>query len=178
MAKIKFEIRGDKPSFTSARFWAKILIMSLSIIITSYLFSIAQVSGVFSAILAALVISILNAFIKPILVLFSLPLMVLSLGLFNLVINAFIVMFADYILGDRFIVYGFGDAFLFSIIITIIAFLLEIPDRILRTKKQFEEGFNQTRVNTRQKTIFTDYEDITDTEDEEKVDKDKNGNNE
>lgn len=165
MAKFHFKFEGEKPSFTSIRFWTKVLIMSLSIIITTYLFSFAEISGFTSAILAAIVISLLNAFIKPILILFSLPIMVLSLGLFNLVLNALIILFADFLLGDRFSVNGFTGAFFFSIIITLIAFLLEIPEKIRRVKKQFEEGINQGNINKNDNDIesgFTDYEDISD----------------
>ncbi len=60
---------------------------------------------------------------------------------------------------------GFTGAFFFSIIITLIAFLLEIPEKIRRVKKQFEEGINQGNINKNDNDIesgFTDYEDISD----------------
>ncbi len=166
MTRIKLEFGGEKPSFFSGRYWSKVLIMSLSIIITTYIFNLAEISSPISAIFAAIVISVLNAFIKPMLVLFSLPLMVLSLGLFNLIINAFIVMFTSAILGDRFIVDGFGKAFLFSIVITIIAFLLEMPERVKRIRRQLEDQFDARTGYRREEEEFTDYEEVEDDEEE------------
>lgn len=184
MGMIKMQFSGDNPSILSGRFWTKVLLMTLAIFITCYLFSVASVTNIWSALLAAIVISLLNSFIKPILVMFSMPLMVISLGMFNLVINAFIVLFADYILGSRFEVNGFFDAILFSIIITIIAFLLEIPEKIRQTKKKIEDAMNggASGFNKREKSFdeynehvddggFADYEDLTDKEKEDKKDK-------
>lgn len=82
-----------------------------------------SVKGISTTLLAALVIGLLNAIVKPILVLFSIPFIALTLGLFLLVINAFLLMIAAYFVAD-FRVDGFGTAVLGSIVITIVSWLL------------------------------------------------------
>ena len=72
----------------------------------------------------AILLSFLNAFIKPILIILTLPVTILSLGLFLLVINAGIILIADYLL-DEFQVDGFFWALIFSLILTVINSLLE-----------------------------------------------------
>lgn len=156
---------GDNPSILSKRFWVKTLIMAISIFITCYLFSFAKVDGIVDALLAAIIISLLNAFLKPILVLFSLPLMVTTLGLFNLVINAIIILLTSYLL-KGFEVYGFWDAILFSIIITVISFIIDLTIKLYQTKKQVEENYksNNQYNNNQDRVEETDYEDVTDKE--------------
>lgn len=71
-----------------------------------------------AALYVALVLGLLNAFLKPLLVLFTLPATIFTLGLFLLVINAIIIMVGDYLL-DGFMVNGFWNALFFSIILSI-----------------------------------------------------------
>ena len=67
----------------------RILVTSILVLIISYFFpSIAHVAGVKSAIIVSIVLGLLNVFVKPIFVFFTLPITVFSLGLFLLVINA------------------------------------------------------------------------------------------
>ena len=154
---------GDNPSILSSRFWVKTLLMAISIFITCYLFSFAKVDGVIDALLAAILISLLNASLKPILVLLSMPLMVTTLGLFNLVINAIIILLTSYFL-KGFKVNGFWDAILFSIIITTMSFILDLILKLYQAKKQVEDSFkaNENNNNTEEKIEETDYEDVTD----------------
>lgn len=154
---------GDNPSILSSRFWVKTLLMAISIFITCYLFSFAKVDGVIDALLAAILISLLNASLKPILVLLSMPLMVTTLGLFNLVINAIIILLTSYFLRG-FEVNGFWDAILFSIIITTMSFILDLILKLYQAKKQVEDSFkaNENNNNTEEKIEETDYEDVTD----------------
>ena len=163
MGIIKMNFSGDNPSILSSRFWVKTLLMAISIFITCYLFSFAKVDGVIDALLAAILISLLNASLKPILVLLSMPLMVTTLGLFNLVINAIIILLTSYFL-KGFEVNGFWDAILFSIIITTMSFILDIILKLYQAKKQVEDSFkaNENNNNTEEKIEETDYEDVTD----------------
>lgn len=78
--------------------------------------------GFSSAIIFAIVLGILNIFVKPILSLFGLPLTIITLGFFALVINAVIVMIADYFM-DSMVVDGFWWAFIFSILLSIVTSL-------------------------------------------------------
>ncbi len=74
-------------------------------------------------IITAIVFGLLNAFIKPVLVIFTLPINLLSLGLFTVVINAVILKMADYWV-DSFVVNGFGTAILASLFISVISIVL------------------------------------------------------
>jgi putative membrane protein len=73
----------------------------------------------------SLVLGILNAFIRPIL-LWALPLLILTLGLFRLVINALVLYFVGFLLGGFFQVDNFWAAFLGALIISIVSLLLNL----------------------------------------------------
>lgn len=77
------------------------------------------VSSIITAIIVAAVLGLLNIFIKPILVLFTLPVTILTLGLFLLVINALLIILCD-VLVDGFEVRGFLDALLFSLVLSLL----------------------------------------------------------
>ena len=70
----------------------------------------------------AIALSVLNTFLKPILVFFTIPVTIMSLGLFLLVINAFIVKVADYFIDG--ISMTFIQAIIFSIILSISQYIL------------------------------------------------------
>ena len=74
----------------------------------------------------SLVLGILNACIRPILMLFALPLLILTLGLFRLVINALVLYFVGLLLGGFFQVDNFWAAFLGALIISIVSMLLNL----------------------------------------------------
>lgn len=76
------------------------------------------VAGYWSAIMVAVVLALLNLIIKPILVLFTLPITIVTLGLFLFVINAIIILLADAFVSG-FDVTGFWIALLFSILLSI-----------------------------------------------------------
>ena len=75
---------------------------------------------------ASLVLGILNAFIRPILMFLALPLLIFTLGLFTLVINALLLYFVGFLLQPAFQVDGFMAAFLGAIIISIVSVMLNI----------------------------------------------------
>ena len=76
-------------------------------------------------IVAALVLGVVNAIIRPILILLSLPLEILTLGLFTFVINALLFWFVGH-LGIGLTVDGFGAAFIGAIILTIVSWVLSL----------------------------------------------------
>ncbi|MCS6989313.1 MAG: phage holin family protein [Chloroherpetonaceae bacterium] len=82
-----------------------------------------SVKGLGATLLAALVIGLLNAIVKPVLILFSIPFIALTLGLFLLVINAALLMLAAYLVPD-FRVESFWAAVLGSIVISVVSWLL------------------------------------------------------
>jgi putative membrane protein len=78
-----------------------------------------KVSGTTAALIVALVMSFLNTFLKPILKLLSLPITIITLGLFSLVINVVIVYLCDYLV-DGFKVSGFIQPLIFGFILSIV----------------------------------------------------------
>jgi putative membrane protein len=95
----------------------KILVCSVNAFILSYIITGVTVTSIFSAILLAVVLSILNFFLKPLLVILTIPITIFTLGLFLLVINTFIVLLADHYI-DGFKVTGFWPAFWFSLLLS------------------------------------------------------------
>ncbi len=109
---------------TVMQFIQKIFVSAASIMLASYLLPGIHVSTFWIALLVALVLSLLNVFLKPLLVLITLPFTIFTLGLFLLVINAVIIMIASAWVKE-FKVDGFWWALLFSVIVSLITSLLE-----------------------------------------------------
>ena len=99
------------------------LILTFSIIATSYLIDGIQVSGFVSAFFAAAILGILNAFFRPILLILTLPVNILSLGLFTFVINAIVLMMVSRVI-PGFEIYGFWSAVFGSFIISLVSWFL------------------------------------------------------
>lgn len=94
------------------------IISTISILIAAYLIPGVTVT-ILGAIILAVVLGIINIFIKPIIFVLTLPITVLTLGLFSLVINALLILLASRIVPD-FSVDGFVPALLFSIVVSLI----------------------------------------------------------
>ena len=86
------------------------------------------VRGIGAAVVAALVLGLINAFIDPILIILTLPLNILTLGLFTFVLNALLVLLTSAIV-PGFYVRNFWWALLFSLVFSIVSFVLH---RIVR----------------------------------------------
>lgn len=99
-------------------FLFRILMTGIVVMLLAYFLPGVAVAGYLTAILVAVVLALLNLVVKPILVLFTLPVTILTLGLFLLVINAVIILLADAFIGG-FEVAGFWYALLFSILLSI-----------------------------------------------------------
>ena len=103
---------------------ARLLINMVAILLIAYLLPrLIWVDGLWSAFIAALILGIVNAVIRPILVLLTLPLTLLTLGLFLLIING-LMLWLVAALVDGFHVNGFWGAVLGSILISIISWVL------------------------------------------------------
>lgn len=96
----------------------RFLLSGLAVLLTAYLLPGVDVRHYGYALLVALVLSIVNLIVKPILIIFTIPITILTLGLFLIVINAIIIMLVDY-LTPGFQVDGFWWALAFSIILSI-----------------------------------------------------------
>ncbi|HEX7042190.1 MAG TPA: phage holin family protein [Patescibacteria group bacterium] len=99
------------------------LVSSLGILVTAYLLPGVHLQSFVAALATSLVLGIINAIIKPILLILTLPINVLSLGLFTFIINALLVMLASKIV-PGFAVDGFLWALAFSVVLSIINFVL------------------------------------------------------
>jgi putative membrane protein len=99
------------------------LILTAAIMFASYLIGGIRVEGFFSAFFAAAALGILNAFFRPILIILTLPINILSLGLFTFVINAMLLKMASGVISG-FEVYGFWSAVFGSLIISIVNWIL------------------------------------------------------
>jgi putative membrane protein len=101
----------------------RLIVLIISIGVTAYLLPGVLITGVAAAVIAGLILAIVNTFLRPILIILTLPINILTLGLFTFVINALLVMLAAWIV-PGFMVLNFGWALLFSIVVAVInAFL-------------------------------------------------------
>jgi len=99
------------------------LISSFAILITSYVLEGIRVDGFFSAFCAAAILGVLNAVFRPILLILTLPINILSLGLFTFVINAILLMMASGVISG-FDVRGFWSAVMGSMVISLVSWFL------------------------------------------------------
>ncbi|MEM5787042.1 MAG: phage holin family protein [Syntrophobacteraceae bacterium] len=99
------------------------LLLTIAIIVTSYMVGGIYVSGFFSALFAAAVLAILNALFRPILLIVTLPINIFTFGLFTFVINALLLKMASGLV-PGFYVYGFWAAVFGSIIISLVNWFL------------------------------------------------------
>jgi len=106
------------------------LILTAAIILASYMLDGIEIKGFFSAFFAAAVLGILNALFRPILIVLTLPINILSLGLFTFLINALMLKMASSVI-PGFEVHGFWTAIFGSLVISIVSWLLNsfISDR-------------------------------------------------
>lgn len=106
------------------RFIIKILTVGVIVLLLAYFLEGIAVSSFLTALLVALVLAVLNALLRPLLILLTIPITVLTLGLFLLVINALIIMLADALI-PGFAVDSFQWALIFSVLLSLITWLLE-----------------------------------------------------
>lgn len=103
------------------------LVSTAAVIITAFLLPGVSISNLFAAFIAALVIGFVNAFIRPLLLVFTLPLNIATLGLFTLVLNALLILLAAEVV-PGFYVNSFWSALLFSIVLWLVNQLLKVRD--------------------------------------------------
>lgn len=97
-------------------------INALALMLVAFLYSGVKIDGIFAALIAALVLGLVNAFIRPLLVLLTLPVTVLTLGLFIFVLNAFLFWFVAEIV-KGFTVTGFMAALIGSLMFSMVTLL-------------------------------------------------------
>jgi len=110
----------------------KLVLSALAVIILAKLLPGVSLDNYTTAIIVAAVIAILNVLVKPLLILFTLPITILTLGLFLLIINAIIILLADSLI-DGFGVSSIWTAILFSLLLS---FLQSILYSLLKEDKK------------------------------------------
>ena len=117
------------------RFLVKWVLYALAIGIIAYILPGVSLDGIFAALVTAMVLGLANGFVRPVLFFFTLPLTLLTLGLFIFVLNALMVLLTAAIV-PGFTVAGFWWAVLFSLVLSVVIFFLgeatEPPDRTVR----------------------------------------------
>ncbi|RIJ41915.1 phage holin family protein [Pontibacter oryzae] len=106
-------------------FIVKILLTGVAAMLAAYILPGVAIDGFLTAIILALVLAVLNAIVRPILIFLTIPVTVLTLGLFLLVINALMILMADALVAG-FDVSGFFAALLFSLVLSIIVAILDM----------------------------------------------------
>lgn len=108
---------------------SRLIVSALALFCAAYFVPGVHLNGLYAAIIAALVLGLLNAIVRPILVILTLPVTILTLGLFVFVINAFIFIFAASFL-EGFSVDGFVPALLGSVIVSVVS---SLGNRFIKT---------------------------------------------
>lgn len=99
------------------KWFFKVLVCSVNVFILAYILPGIAIVDFFTAIIVAVVLSLLDAIVKPLLILFTLPVTILTLGLFLFVINAGIILIDAYFV-HGFEVKGFWYALLFGALLS------------------------------------------------------------
>lgn len=107
-----------------------LLLSGIAVLISAYVIPGVQVSGLVAAVVVSVILALVNAFIRPVVSLLTLPLNILTLGLFSLVITALMVMLTSAIV-PGFEVSGFVAALLFGVVLSLVngLMLALMPDK-------------------------------------------------
>ena len=113
----------------------KLLLNAVALIIASYLLPGVEVENFYDAVIVAIVLAILNALVKPLLIIVTIPITLITLGLFLFCINAIILLIADKLV-DGFDVDGLWWAFLLSLVMSILNSIFGLNEKLNRPKKR------------------------------------------
>lgn len=100
------------------------ILNALAILGAAYLLPGVELEGFVTALVLSLILGLINVFVKPIVLLLTLPATILTLGLFIFVINALMILLADYFIAE-FSVQSFWWALLFSIVLSVFNGILQ-----------------------------------------------------
>ena len=132
---------------------ARLTVLTLAVVIGALLLPGVTIDSGWAVLLTALVISLLDNLIRPILIVITLPVTIVTLGLFLFIINAIIILMASAIVGG-FHVNSLGTALLYSLILMVVNYLLELPNRYLNRPPLRHKDDNDDN--------YTPYEEIKD----------------
>ena len=106
--------------------FTRLIISALAVLITSLTLDGVKVEPWWWAVIVAVVLGLINSWIKPLVKLLALPVNFLTLGLFTFVINALMVLLASWLVGPHFQVLDIWWAMAFSIVLTLVSWLLHL----------------------------------------------------
>ena len=122
-------------TFKNFSFWQRIIINTVMLLAMAGLFRNGlYIKNIWTAILAAVILGILNALVKPFLQLLALPLTILSFGLFGLVINGVVLWLTAWVVGDGFRFASFGWAMFIAIVMSVVNMIIS---------SYFSKNYNQ-----------------------------------
>ena len=101
-------------------------VCTLAVLLATYLIPGIHRGTLMDLCAASLLLGLLNAVVRPILMLLTLPLLVVTLGLFQIVINAALLYFVGFVLRPHFYVDGFVAAILGAVVISVVSFILNL----------------------------------------------------
>ena len=117
--------------------WA---INTVAVLVATYVVPGIHYQGWLSLIVATFILGLLNTFLKPLMLLLSLPLLIFTLGLFTLVINALLLSFVSWLLAPKFQVDGFGHALLGALVISLVSIALNSLTGTGTSRVEFRRG--------------------------------------
>jgi len=108
------------------QFIVRLVVNAIALLVTAYVLPGIHVSDeILPLLLVALIFGVVNALVKPVLTVLSCPLIILTLGLFYLVVNGLMLLITDALAGSRFEVDGLGWAILGGIVIGLVGMVLD-----------------------------------------------------
>ncbi len=154
---------SNNNSFHNSRggFLLRTIVLAVAVGLSAKLLPNVEVHGFWAAICTALVLSLLNNVVRPLLIFITLPVTLISLGLSLVVVNAAVIGIADWLLGPIFEVKSFGACIIFSLLVCLFNYLLDLPNRWLsRGHYQETESYDKPDGTIDQEADFDDYEEI------------------
>ena len=170
---MKITINSNNGGFYTSRSGCltRLLLLSIAVMVGAWLLPGVEVTSFWAVFWTAIVISLLNNIIRPVLIVITLPATALTLGLFLFVINALIILMASAMVSG-FHVDSFGSALLFSLVLMAVNYLLELPNKYLnrqtlnqssnQTFKQSDEYLNRQTLNQSSNQTFKQSDDTDD----------------
>jgi len=107
------------------KWFAHIIVNAVLLMALAGYFESIHLSGIGAALFASFLLSVLNIVVKPVLILLTLPVTVLTFGLFLFVINAITLWLTSWLMGDLFTIDGFGAALFASLAISLFHMVID-----------------------------------------------------
>jgi len=111
--------------FDTRKFLINFVIYSVVLMATAGFFPGFHLNGVLAAVQAAFILTLLNTFVKPLIVIFTFPITILTMGAFYLIINAMIIMMTASLMGDGFVINDFMIGILAATFISILQHIIK-----------------------------------------------------